>query len=110
MPGIHVFVSAAPFLKTWVPGTSPGTGVPFWLQEYGLQFYLAGLPELQHEILELGGVVRKADAEVIGEIGGDRLARGRRRRECHQPGRGVDRVAGGGLQEPVEIDGRDRSW
>src|SRR5207248_11614219 len=26
MPGIHGFGSAAPLVKTWVPGTSPGTG------------------------------------------------------------------------------------
>ena len=51
-----------------------------------MEFDLAGLPELQHEILEFGGVVGEADAEVIGVIGGDRLARGRRGGECHQAG------------------------
>jgi len=57
-----------------------------------LELDLASLPELEHEILEFGGVVGKPDAELIGEIGGDKLARGRRRCKSNKTGRGIDRV------------------
>ena len=44
--------------------------------QHRLQFDLFQLPELDHEVLEFGGVVGKPDAKPIGEVGGDDLPDG----------------------------------
>src|SRR5665213_4104141 len=72
-----------------------------------LELDLLQRPELIEEILEIGGVVGKAGAKIIGEIRGHELAGGRRAGESYQSRGGIDAVTRGTLPHAVEIDRRD---
>src|ERR1700722_11961567 len=73
-----------------------------------LELDLFQRPELIQEILEIGAVVGKADAEIIAEIGGHQLSPRRRAEKRDNPGSRIDAVTRGTLTYAVEINSRDR--